>query len=242
MTVTEAPRGSDSADAPAEQRPVRPVIGWAVLGVAVIALQLYIFADYVFSGTLAKGPVATGPDPVPTYMMVGCRAFEVLFTFGLVTFAYRCVIRPWRRERKLGVEGMLFLAGLTVFWQDPLYSYTQHAFTYNAAFLNIRSWGDSIPGSMAPHAGHIRLSRTGHDFGLDGSAGVRHEVGHVGDGRREETVARNRAGAPRDDRLPGVHHLRHRHGTLHALRGVLHVAGCAWLDSLSRSLLPVPDV
>jgi len=155
MTAAEAPVQTDSAHLAGATPPVRPVVGWAVLGVAIIGLQLYIFADYILSGTLEMGSVPTGSDPEPTYMVLGCRAFEVAFIVGLITYAYRGVFVPWHRDRTVGVDGMLFIAGLAVFWLDPLYSYTQHAYTYNAAFLNIRSWGASIPGSMAPHPENI---------------------------------------------------------------------------------------
>ena len=154
MTDEVLTRADRSVDVSTPERRLRPVVGWAVVGVMFAALTVYIFADYAFSGNFPKS-VDKGSDPVPTYMVVWCRIFEALFVVGFLIFVYKVIVKPWRRDRRLGLDALLFLVFWGIVWQDPLYSYTQQAYTYNPGFINVRSWGGSIPGFMPPHAEKI---------------------------------------------------------------------------------------
>ena len=59
-------------------------------------------------------------------------------------------IKPWRRERKITLDGMLMLAlGLMVF-QDPLLNYFNTWCTYNTWLFNMGAWTSHVPGWSAP--------------------------------------------------------------------------------------------
>lgn len=147
--------GADARGALGAERVARPIACWAWVGLGCVAISTGIAFHWVFlSGNFLR-QVTVGRSEVPPAMMVGVRLIEAVVLVGTVALAYVCVVRPWRRDRQLSGDALLFLAAYGVTWQDPLYSYTGHFFTYNSAFVNIGSWAGSIPGFMAPHPERI---------------------------------------------------------------------------------------
>lgn len=134
-----------------QERQARPVVGWAIVGAMFAVLAAYIFIDYLFFSGNFPGSVDRGPDPMPTYMLVWCRIFEVLFLAGFIIFVYKVIYKPWRRDRRLSTDALFFVVFMGIMWQDPLYAYSQASYTYHPAFVNIRGWGGSIPGYLMPN-------------------------------------------------------------------------------------------
>ena len=129
-------------------RPVRPVKIWAVVGAGFIALQVYVYSAWILSGDAVRTP--TGPTPVPGYMRWSAHSMEAITVSLVVFFGYWFVVRPWRRERRMTLDGLLYLACFTLYWADPLLNYAQTWGTYNAVFFNRGSWAMHIPGWIAP--------------------------------------------------------------------------------------------
>ena len=127
---------------------VRPVKWWAALGVAFIAVQAAILIAWV------TGPwfhhVSPGPTPVPTYMKVAMVTFQILLPAAGLGAIYLFVVRPWRRERRLTIYGLLVVAFSFLWWQDPLSAYGGEWFSYNAWQVNMGSWVHEVPGWLAP--------------------------------------------------------------------------------------------
>lgn len=126
---------------------------WAALGALVVVFEIVILARWV-SGPLFE-PVPVGPSEVPTYMKVAIIFFEVTCIPVALTCIYFLVVKPWRRDGKLSVDGALTIAFATLWFQDPLSAYSGHWFTYNSWALNFGSWVNSIPyatGKAAPGA------------------------------------------------------------------------------------------
>jgi hypothetical protein len=136
-----------------ERRTSRPVVGCAVVGVGFIALQIYIYSAWLINGHAR--PVGTGADPVPGWMKVSLISQEVAFGLGALVVAYAVLYRPWKRDRRLGWDGMAFIAAVSLIWQDPLYSYMNIAHTYNSYFTNLGSWAADIPGWLPPNGQFI---------------------------------------------------------------------------------------
>lgn len=129
-------------------RRVMAVKWWAALGGAVLLAELAILVDWV------TGPyfhhVSSGPDAVPGWMKVGLVAWQVILPLaGLAAIGW-FVVRPWRRERRLGVDGLLVCAFSTLWFNDPLSAYGGEWFTYNAWMVNMGSWVHSVPGWLSP--------------------------------------------------------------------------------------------
>lgn len=126
-----------------------PVKWWALTGAGILILEAYIFVHWFLSGNATRTP--TGSTPVPGWMTVMAHTWEIVGVVALAWCIYWFVVRPWRRERTLTLDGMLVITFFTLFWQDPLLNYTQTQATYNATFINFGNWAASTPGWLSPN-------------------------------------------------------------------------------------------
>lgn len=146
MAVLERP-ARPTTDSPAFRRIV-PVKWWAGLGAAALAVQAAILVRWLFSDDFHH--VSSGPDPVPGWMKGALVAWQVILPVAGLTVLYVFVVKPWRRDRRLSVDGLLVCAFATLWVQDPMSAYGGEWFTYNAWMVNMGSWVHSVPGWLAP--------------------------------------------------------------------------------------------
>jgi len=150
VQMESAPIGLSRSTRTAEEaRPAKPVKWWAVLGAMVIALEIYVFAHWILTGNATRTP--TGSSPVPGWMPWMAHVWEAVGVVALLWCIYHFVIKPWRREGTLSVDGMLVLTFFTLFWQDPMLNYSQTWATYNSTFINFGNWAASLPGWLGPN-------------------------------------------------------------------------------------------
>ncbi|MHB8690067.1 MAG: spirocyclase AveC family protein [Solirubrobacteraceae bacterium] len=126
---------------------VQPVTVWAGLGTITLAFIAFVLIKWVTGPWFRTVP--SGPSVPPTWMkaaLIFWQAFAVVGTFGLL---YVLLIRPWRRERQIPLDGLLVGAFFLCAFQDPLSSIFGDWFSWNAYLLNKGSWIYSIPGSNA---------------------------------------------------------------------------------------------
>ncbi len=151
MTTT-AVASPASAHAPVEAKS-KPVLWWAGFGALSLGMALYVWARWIGSSNFHRVP--TGRTPIPDWMRISAVSVEVIGVLAQIAAIWFWLIRPWLRERHISFDGLFFLACWSLYWQDPLYSYTQYAFMYNSVFWNMGSWANFVPGWMAPHAGRF---------------------------------------------------------------------------------------
>jgi hypothetical protein len=120
-----------------------PVRWWAALGVAAIVFIAYVLISWV-TGPYWKH-VPQGPTQTPTWMHVELIAWQVLSWPAALGLLYWFVVRPWRRDRHVGVDGILLIGFSLMWFQDPLSSAVNHWFVYNTAMVNMGSWANSVP-------------------------------------------------------------------------------------------------
>jgi hypothetical protein len=136
------------AEAPSETVATPPIKIFAALGVALCAFIIYVFARWIAGPYFKRVPA--GPTHAPGWMLLALHVFE----FGGLPIAgfviYRCVIRPWRRDGRPSVDGLLVLGYATVWFQDPFSNYYVNWFTYNTNLINFGSWVKDIPGWISP--------------------------------------------------------------------------------------------
>ncbi len=139
--ATTLPRGPAQA---VQQRTTRPVMAWAPVGTLIVAFEAYVIVRWVTGPYFMQ--VKPGPTPVPTFMKVTLLFFQVvMIPIALVLF-YAFVIRPFRRERRVGVNGVLFLGLCSLWFQDPAGNYGGSEVVYNSSMFNRGSWVADIPG------------------------------------------------------------------------------------------------
>jgi hypothetical protein len=131
------------------ERRITPVKWWAAAGGLFLALQLYLYGAWILSGNAHSTP--RGSTPVPGWMVFSAYAHEVVSVIGGVVCTYIFLIRPWRRDRRIGIDGMIAIAWVSTYWQDALSSYFQPYFSYNAAFHNWGAWYNFVPGWASPN-------------------------------------------------------------------------------------------
>jgi hypothetical protein len=66
---------------------------------------------------------------------------------------WQCIIKPWRRERRVTGDGMLLIACFAIaIPHDFLLNYMSPSYSYNAHYFNLGSWLGAVPGVQTPNA------------------------------------------------------------------------------------------
>ncbi|WP_019925787.1 spirocyclase AveC family protein [Nocardia sp. BMG111209] len=161
--------GTVAAPAGPDDSAVRPVRVWAVIGGVLLAFQLYVWIRWLTGPYFHSAP--SGPDDPPLYMKVPLVANAVLAWIGLPFAVWWFIIRPWRRERRITLDGMIMVSLGLMFFQDPLLNYLNTWCTYNTWMPNRGSWSSNIPGWVSPEVpGHqvvepLLTNVPGYSFG-----------------------------------------------------------------------------
>jgi Spirocyclase AveC-like len=140
------------ATAPAPDRPApqsAPIKVWAFLGAVILVFQIVIWTIWIAGPN--STPVPSGRDRPPEAMKIAIWSFLSVGFIAAGVAVYAFVIRPWRRDRRLSLDGMLTISFALSYFQDPLFNYSGTWLTYNAWMPNWGSWLSVIPGSLAPH-------------------------------------------------------------------------------------------
>lgn len=132
------------------QPSVKPVTIWATVGAAVLAMQVYVWIRWITGPYFTRVPA--GPSDPPLYMKVPLIANAAILWVALPLALWWFFIRPWRRERRITLDGMLVLSCGLMFFQDPLLNYLNTWCTYNTWLFNRGSWSAYIPGAVSPEA------------------------------------------------------------------------------------------
>lgn len=130
------------------QSKVKPVQIWAAAGGALLVLQLYVWIRWVTGPYFQRVPA--GPTDPPMYMKAFLTMNSVVVCVGLPIAIWWFIVRPWRRERRITLDGMLLVSMGLMFFQDPLLNYFNTWCTYNTWLFNRGSWSSNIPGWVSP--------------------------------------------------------------------------------------------
>jgi hypothetical protein len=71
-------------------------------------------------------------------MVISARVHEIVFGLIALGTCYWLIIKPWRAERRLTTDGLLFLSFGFVWWfTDPLGNYGRVAYLYSSVTVNL---------------------------------------------------------------------------------------------------------
>jgi hypothetical protein len=124
-----------------------PVKAWALVGALVLVFIAAVLVRWV-SGPFFQA-VPSGPSDPPTWMKANLVFWQVVSPPAALALIYNFVVRPWRRERTIGLDGCFVIAFSTLWFWDPLCNYTGSWVTYNSWMINMGSWHSSVPGSAS---------------------------------------------------------------------------------------------
>jgi Spirocyclase AveC-like len=145
---------ADRPVAGVQERTIKPIKWWAALGALFLAVMAWTYAQWIASGDV--GPAPAGPTPIPESTLFWARFWEVIGVSGAVLAVWFFIVRPWRRTGQLSTDGMFVIIFFQLWaFQDAFVNYTVNQFQYNAAFVDIGSWYEYIPGWMAPGSGNL---------------------------------------------------------------------------------------
>jgi len=150
-SVSGASGAAGTLSAAVAPKRVQPVKLWALLGVGWLALMAYVYVNWITGPDFKRVPA--GPTPLPGWMKTELTALEIVLPILAIGFIYWLFVRPWRREGRVGVDGLFVVAFFFMFFQDPLSAYAQPWFTYNSYLIQYGSWVAGVPGMTAFHRG-----------------------------------------------------------------------------------------
>jgi hypothetical protein len=140
---------SGSAEA-IEPKRIPPVKMWALAGGLILAFQAYVIINWVTGPYFRRVP--QGPSQPPGWMRAELIGWQVLSIPAALGIIYWFLVRPWRRERRVGIDGLIAVAGVSLAFNDPISAWAQPWFTYNSYMINFGSWVAGMPGMSAYHA------------------------------------------------------------------------------------------
>lgn len=147
-----------------------PIYAWATVGGLILALQLYVWIKWITGPYFT--PVPTGVSEPPLWMQYLLIVWTSVICIGFPVGLYYFIIRPWRREKRITMDGMLMIAFGLTFFQDPFLDYTNTWCTYNTWLFNMGSWVQDIPGWLswgqpgAMLSEPLLMNAPGYSYGL----------------------------------------------------------------------------
>jgi uncharacterized membrane protein len=134
--------------------PTPPVVRWAWVGGAILLFVVLVMARWILSGRAV--PTDPGSDPLPELTRQFILWVQVVAVLLGVAVALWLVVFPWRREGQLTTTGMIYLAWLTLFFQDPMMNYSSASVLYNSYMVNLGTWTmGSTPGWISPMGNNL---------------------------------------------------------------------------------------
>ena len=145
-------------------RTFRPVLGWAAFGAFCLTVEAYMLFGWVTSSDFRRVP--SGPTPLGPLMKLGIITIAVGGAIATTAILYVFLLRPWRRERRIGPDGLMLLAFWACFWHNIICNFFQPWQIQTSYLPNFGSWYEHIPGWISPQGSQIPepLFTTGFDF------------------------------------------------------------------------------
>ena len=143
MTMTTH-RAPEAATTP--ERPPSALTFWSAFGAAIIALALYCWTRWLFGGSFERPQ--TGPDHYDYLWYL--RTFEIVASLAGLVMLWFWVVRPWRRERRVPIDGKILLGMMFAYVVDPTLNVFTNAFAMNAHSVSFGSWGGYLPLGWGP--------------------------------------------------------------------------------------------
>lgn len=129
---------------------------WIVVGALWFALLVWCMGGWVLGPDFV--PNTFGRDQAPENLVRFVRIAEVLMGLLTAWLLWHFVLRPVLFERRLGFDGMFFLACGTLVLQEPWLNWLRPQLLYNTVFVNYGSWMGYLPGIASPVAEKVPVS------------------------------------------------------------------------------------
>ncbi|MGV6806556.1 MAG: spirocyclase AveC family protein [bacterium] len=126
---------------------------WAWFGVFWYAVILYSLASWIGNGAATYVDPGTSIPAIETIVWI--IAFDIMGPICCVWVIMRVTVIPKLKTGKFTSDGLLTIAFLLIFWQDPLLAYSTPWFFYNSLHFNLGNWVEFVPGALSPNTRFI---------------------------------------------------------------------------------------
>jgi hypothetical protein len=118
---------------------------WAGIGAVWVAIAAQAVIRWILSpGQFAPAPVR-GPDVYPVWREISLRVLEGVSFAVLLAFVWYCVVKPWRRDRALSLDGKFVIGGLFGAVADGFLNQANYLFAWNQHSVNVGVWSAFLP-------------------------------------------------------------------------------------------------
>lgn len=133
-----------------------PLHVFAGIGAVLALIEVYLLVRWVTGPNFVSVPY--GPSEPPTWMKIFVHLCETVFWVAAAVVIYKVVVQPWRRERRIGFDGLLVISAMLCSVYDPLQSYFHTWFGYNSYYVNRGTAMTEIPGWQTAGEPHSALA------------------------------------------------------------------------------------
>lgn len=121
------------------------VTAWAVAGLAWVVVATVAIVRWVASDSQFGPAPILGPDIYPVWREFSLRVLETLSMGVLLGFVWFCIVRPWRRDGRLSLEGKFVIGGVFGAVADAFLNSCAYLFAWNAHSVNAGVWTAFLP-------------------------------------------------------------------------------------------------
>jgi Spirocyclase AveC-like len=121
------------------------VIAWAAFGVCWSAVALNAWLRWMSSEALFGPAAILAGDHIEPARLIALRGLELISTLLVVHITWIGLLRPWLRDRRLDLDGMLLLGGVIGFSADCMLNLHELLFAFNAHSVNLGAWTSFLP-------------------------------------------------------------------------------------------------
>lgn len=133
------------------RRPPGALSFWSAVGAVAVAFAVYAWIRWAFSSEFT--PPATGSDDYSALWYL--RTLEAISMTAVFLMLWFWVVRPWRRQRHVPLDGKILLGMMFAYVVDPTLNIFNHSFAMNAHSVSFGSWAESIPVFPSPGQGRF---------------------------------------------------------------------------------------
>jgi hypothetical protein len=149
LDATQVPPLGTRRATEAVPRRTNAVIVWAVVGAVFLVFEVFVLSRWMSGPNFAPRPVERGSVPELTRAVIGVT--QVISPVVCAFIVGRFLLWPLARQRRLTFDGMLVIAYLFLWFQDPMGNLIGTQLYYSSAWVNMGSWTlGSFPGWVNP--------------------------------------------------------------------------------------------
>jgi hypothetical protein len=118
---------------------------WTLLGVIGLVIAGQAWLRWVLSNAQFSAAPLNNVDHYAQWRWISLRTVEAISAVVFVWLATVTVVRPLRRDGRLGIDGRIFLACFVGCITDGVLNMFQYLFAWNAHSINLGSWSGFLP-------------------------------------------------------------------------------------------------